>query len=82
MQNIPIDVLAAFIGVYAALQCLSMLLTSLEVAAKRIEGRSTWVAKDGTMFEEFAFSELQGSNIMKKDFEESTSDVIFAPARA
>ncbi len=32
----PIDLLAAFVGVLAALQGLSMLLTNLEVAAKQI----------------------------------------------
>jgi hypothetical protein len=35
-HNMPIDLLAAFVGVLAALQGLSMLLTNLEVAAKQI----------------------------------------------
>jgi hypothetical protein len=78
MHNMPIDFLAAFVGVYAALQALSILLTNLDIAAKRIEGRSTWIAKDGTAFEEFAVSELESSNIMKQDFEESSSETILA----
>jgi hypothetical protein len=71
MQNMPIDLLAAFVGVLAAQQGLSMLITNLETAAKQIEGRSTWIARDGTVFEEFAVSELEGSKIMQQEFEET-----------
>jgi hypothetical protein len=78
MHNMPLEIVAAFVGIWAALQGLSILLTNLEVAAKRIEGRSTWIARDGTAYEEFAVSELEGSNVMKQDFEESTSEVILA----
>jgi hypothetical protein len=78
MHNIPIDLLAAFVGTLAALQGLSMLLTNLDIAAKRIEGRSTWMAKDGTAFEEFAIAELETSQVMLHDFEESRGEAILA----
>ena len=78
MHNIPTDLIAAFVGVYAALQGLSILLTYLNSAQRRIEGRTSWVARDGTAFEEFAVSEIEGSNILKRDFEESTSEAILA----
>ena len=71
MHNIPLDFLAACVGVLAALQGLSILLSNLEIAAKRIEGRSTWISRNGTVFEEFAVSELQTSQIMKRDFAET-----------
>ncbi len=74
MHNMPTDVLAAFVGVLAALQGLSVLLTNLETAAKQIEGRSTWIARDGTVFEEFAVSELESSNVMQHEFEETCSE--------
>jgi hypothetical protein len=74
MHNMPIDVLAAFVGVFAALQGLSVLLTNLETVAKQIEGRSTWIARDGTVFEEFAVSELESSNVMQHEFEETCSE--------
>ena len=77
-HNMPIELLAAFIGILAALQGLSMLLTNLEIAAKHIEGRSTWVAAEGTKFEEFAVSEIEGSQIMLKDFEESRGEALLA----
>ena len=78
MHNTTIDLLVACVGILAALQCLSMLLTNLDIAAKRIEGRSTWIARDGTVFEEFAVSELETSNVMKQDFEVSRSEAILA----
>lgn len=78
MHNMPIDFLAACVGTLAVLQGLSMLLTNLEIAAKRIEGRSTWVARDGTVFEEFAVSELESSQIMQQDFEESRGEALWA----
>ena len=74
----PIELLAAFIGSLGALQGLSLLLTHLDIAAKRIEGRSTWVAPDGTKFEEFAFSEIEGSHIMQQDFQESRAESLLA----
>jgi hypothetical protein len=79
MHNLPsLEIISAFVGILAALQGLSILLTNLDIAAKRIEGRSTWIARDGTAFEEFAVSELASSNIMKQDFEESSSESILA----
>ena len=78
MHNMPIDLLAAFVGILAALQGLSLLLTNLETAAKQIEGRSTWIARDGTVFEEFAVSELGGSKIMQQEFEETCSEAPLA----
>lgn len=75
MHNMPIDFLAVCVGILAVLQGLSILLTNLEIAAKRIEGRSTWIARDGTVFEEFAVSELENSRIMQKEFEETRCDV-------
>ena len=74
----PIDFLAAALLVLAVLQGLSMLLTNLEIAAKRIEGRSTWVARDGTVFEEFAVAELENSQVMLHDFEESRGEAFLA----
>ncbi len=74
-----LEILAAFVGVFGTLQILSFLLTNLESAAKQIEGRSTWTAPDGTVFEEFAVSELENSQIMKKrDFEVSRTEAIMA----
>jgi hypothetical protein len=74
----PIEILAACVGVYAVLQALSVLLTGLEVAAKQIEGRSTWTAKDGTSFEEFALPEIERSQVMLHDFEESRGEAVLA----
>ncbi len=78
MHNMPIDLLAACVGILAVLQGLSVLLTGLETAAKQIEGRSTWVAKNGTVFEEFAVSELDHSQVMLHDFEESRGEALLA----
>ena len=78
MHNIPLDLLAAFVGTLAALQGLSMLLSNLEIAAKHIEGRSTWIAKDGTVFEEFAVAEIESSQVMLHDFEESRGEALLA----
>ncbi len=74
----PIEILAACVGVYAVLQALSVLLTGLDVAAKQIEGRSTWIAKDGTVFEEFALPEIETSQVMLHDFEESRGEAVLA----
>jgi hypothetical protein len=63
----PTEILAAFIGIYAVLQALSLMLTNLDVAAKQIDGRSRWVAPNGTVFEEFAAAELETSEVMKQD---------------
>ncbi len=83
MHNMPIDLLAACVGILAVLQALSMLLTSLEIAAKQIEGRSSWIARDGTVFEEFAVTELETSQVMLHDFEESRGEALLAaPAHA
>ncbi len=82
MHHLPTDILAAFIGVYAALQALSVFLSYMNVAEKRLEGRRTWVARDGTAFEEFAVSEIEGSNVLKRDFEESTAEAVLAHARS
>jgi len=76
MHNVPIDFLAAAFIVLTVLQGLSILLTHLEIAAKRIEGRSTWIARDGTVYEEFLVSELEGSQIMQQDFEETCSEAV------
>ena len=78
----PIEILAACVGVYAVLQALSVLLTGLEVAAKQIEGRSTWIAKDGTVFEEFAVSEIENSQVMLRDFEVSRGEPVLAASFA
>ncbi len=78
MHNMPIEILAACVGILAVLQGLSVLLTGLETAAKQIEGRSTWIAKDGTVFEEFAVAELDGSQVMLRDFEESRGEALLA----
>jgi len=78
MQNIPIDFLAVCVGTFAVLHGLSIFLTGLERAAKRIEGRSTWIARDGTVFEEFAVSELENSQVMQREFEESRGEALVA----
>lgn len=75
MHNMPIDFLAACVATLAALQGLSMLLTNLEIAAKQIEGRSTWIAPNGTVFEEFAVTELGNSQVMQREFAESHPEV-------
>jgi hypothetical protein len=72
------DLIAAFVGVFAALHVLSMLLTNLQVASKQVDGRSTWTAADGTTFEEFAVTEMETSDIMKQDFEVSRTEAIMA----
>jgi hypothetical protein len=73
-----IEILAAFVGVFAALQALSMFLTNLGTVSKQIEGRATWTAPDGTLFEEFSVNELEQSAIMKQDFEVSRTEAILA----
>ena len=78
MHNMPIDFLAASLATLAVLQGLSILLANLETAAKQIEGRSTWIARDGTVFEEFAVSELESSKIMQHEFEETCSEAPLA----
>jgi hypothetical protein len=72
------EIIAAFVGVLGALQVLSMILANMEIAAKQIEGRSTWTAPDGTIFEEFAVNELEGSQIMQQEFEVSRAEAIMA----
>ena len=75
-----IELVIAFGLVLAALQGLSILLSGLETAAKRIDGRSTWIAKYGTVFEEFAVKELEASRIMQGDFKESGNDLVWEGA--
>lgn len=82
MHNLPIDFLAACVGILAVLQGLSILLTNLEVAAKQIEGRSTWVAADGTVFEEYALPEIDNSSVMLHDFEGTLGEhIVSLPLR-
>jgi hypothetical protein len=78
MHNVPIDFLVACAGTLAVLQGLSILLTNLETAAKRIEGRSTWIARDGTVFEEFEVTELESSEVMRQEFEETSHEALAA----
>jgi hypothetical protein len=78
MHNMPIDLIAACVGILAVLQGLSILLTNLEVAAKRVEGRSTWIGRDGTVFEEFAVTELEGSQVMQREFKETSFEAPMA----
>ena len=73
-----LEILAAFVGILAGLQGLSLLITNLEIAAKQIEGRSTWVAADGTKFEEFDITEIEHSQVMLQDFEESRGEALAA----
>jgi hypothetical protein len=70
----PIDFLAASLTILAVLQGFSILLAGLQKAARQIESRSTWIARDGTVFEEFAVSELESSTIMRHEFEETCSE--------
>jgi hypothetical protein len=78
MHNVPIDFVAACLATLTVLQGLSVLLANLEKAAKQIEGRSTWIARDGTVFEEFAVSELESSKIMQREFEETRGEALLA----
>ncbi len=71
----PTEILAAFIGIYAVLQALSLMLANLDVAAKQIDGRSRWVAPDGTVFEEFAAAELEKSEVMKQELALARAEV-------
>jgi hypothetical protein len=73
-----LEIIAAFLTVLAALQGLSMLLTNLELAARQIEGRSTWIAADGTKFEQFEVAQLEGSQVMLQDFEETRGEALLA----
>jgi hypothetical protein len=74
----PIDFLAASLVTLAVLQGLSILFTNVEIAAKQIEGRSTWTARDGTVFEEFAVAELESSQVMQHEFKETRSEAPLA----
>jgi hypothetical protein len=78
MHNLPTDFLAACVGILAVLQGLSILLTHLGTAAKQIEGRSTWVAHDGTVFEEYALTEIEGSQVMLHDFEDTLGEQLLS----
>jgi len=78
MHNMPIDFLVACTGIFAVLQALSILLAGLDTAAKQIEGRSTWIARDGTVFEEFSVSEIDGSQVLLHDFEVSRGEAVLA----
>ena len=78
MYNMQIDLLAAFIGIFAVLQGLSLVLSGLETAAKQIEGRSTWTAPDGSVFEEFALPEIESSHVLLHDFEVSRGEALLA----
>jgi len=78
MHNMPIDFLVACVGILAILQVLSIVLTGLETASKQIEGRSTWIAKDGSVFEEFEVSELEHSQIMQQEFKEIRAEALSA----
>jgi hypothetical protein len=73
-----LEIIAAFVGIFAALQFLSLLLASMQSAANQIKGRSTWTAPDGTTFEEFAVTEIENSQIMQQDFEVSRAEAIMA----
>ncbi len=76
----PIHLIITCSAILLVLQGLSLFLKNLEIAAKQIEGRSTWIARDGTVFEEFGVTELNTSLIMQREFEESNSEVVPAGA--
>ena len=78
MHNMPTDLIAACVGILAGLQVLSIIITGLETAAKRIEGRSTWVAKDGSVFEEFEVTELERSQVMQQEFKDLRAESLLA----
>ena len=78
MHTVPLDIIAAFVGTLAALQGLSILLTHLQTASRRIESRSTWIARDGTVFDEFEVAELESSSVMQHEFEEIRSEAALA----
>jgi hypothetical protein len=69
MHNMPIDFIAASLLILIVLQGLSVLLANLEIAAKQIEGQSTWTAPDGTTFEEISLHELESSQVLQHELE-------------
>ena len=71
------ETIFALLSILAVLQGLSILLNHLGTAAHQIEGRSSWVGRDGTAYEEFAVPELEGSRVMQRDFDETRSEAIF-----
>ena len=73
MHNLPIDFIAASVLVYSALQGLTIFLNHLQSAAKAIESHATWVAPDGTVFEEVGLQEMESSQVMLHDFEQNHS---------
>jgi competence protein ComGF len=76
----PIDFIAASLLVLVILQGLSVLLANLEIAAKHIEGQSTWTAEDGTVFEEISLPELEHSQVMQHEWD-VTHTATFPAAR-
>ena len=71
MHNLPLDFIAGSLLVLVALQGLSVLLANLEIVSKQIEARSNWVAPNGTVFEEFALEQIEKSEVMQHEFEQS-----------
>lgn len=80
MHNLPIDFIAASLLVLAVLQGLSLFLKNLEVAARHIESHSTWTAPDGTVFEEASLQEIESSQVMLHDYEQTRAGS-FGPVR-
>jgi len=78
MYNILLISLVACVGTLAVLQGLSISFSWTRYRRQSIEGRSTWIAKDATVFEEFAVTELDGSQSMLHDFEVSRGEAIIA----
>jgi hypothetical protein len=77
MHQVPLDILAAFLGTLAVLQSLSFLFNHIQ-AAKRFNGHSTIIACEGTLFDEFEVTEFDSFESMKQEFEEIRSEVAMA----
>jgi hypothetical protein len=79
MHNLPIGFLAVCFVTTLVLQGLSILIANIEIAAKQIEARATWVAPDGSVFEEFVVGHAEGSEAtLQREFDQPRSEVLLA----
>jgi hypothetical protein len=69
MHNMPTDFIACALLILVVLQGISVLLANMQVAARQIDGQSTWTAPDGTTFEEVSLDELEGSQVLQHELE-------------
>ena len=64
MNNLPIDFITVCLIFSLVMQAFSVWLTKLNEADSHILDRSTWIAHDGTMFEEYEVDGIEGSQIV------------------